>query len=243
MSSQRYAMQSQWKELVALNFQIDPAVLQSYVPPGLQLDYFNDETFVSLIAVQLRNVRIWGLPLPVTRGFQHVALRYYVKRRVGDEFRQGFCTIKSFVPSRFAAWVLHMVFKTEFSRTWMKSQVSGFGSPDENEVPTVDYQWKYQGETNRIRVRGRHRLQRGGMDSKMHFILNKDYRYVVSRGTTLEYKVEWTPWDVWDAGHANFQCDSKSMFGAAFGKYLSRRPVSVYIGEQSIVNLYRPTVI
>lgn len=239
----RYAMQADWTELVALNFHVDPNVFKNILPAGLELDYFNDETFISLIAVQLRNVKIWGLSLPIARRFPHIALRYHVRRLVDGQYRRGFCTIKSFVPSRFAAFVLQTVFKTEFARTAISSETSGFASANAEEVPTAEYRWTHDSHVNKIRIKARHRLRAIEPDSKMHFILNKEYRYVSSKGRTLEYHVQATPWSLWDAAQATFQCDSNNLFGSAFAKYLAKRPVSVFIGEKSSVGIERPQII
>ena len=71
-------MKAKFSEVVALNLQIDPEILKPLVPKGLELNFFKDETYVSLVAMMLRDVRVWGIPIHIASGFEEVNLRFYV---------------------------------------------------------------------------------------------------------------------------------------------------------------------
>ena len=71
-------MKASYNELVVLNFQIAPKVLEKKVPRGLELDFFNDETYVSLVCMVVRKVGIMGIP--ITRAFAALSRIYYVSR-------------------------------------------------------------------------------------------------------------------------------------------------------------------
>ena len=86
---QKPLLKARFSELVALNFSIDPSILEPLVPKGLELDFFKDETYVSLVAMMLRDVRVFGFPIHIASGFEEFNLRFYVRRKVGDTYRKG----------------------------------------------------------------------------------------------------------------------------------------------------------
>lgn len=242
-NSQKPLMQADWSEIVALNFQIDPAILEPRVPRGLELDFHNDETYVSLVAMYLRNVKMMGFPIPISRGFEELNLRFYVKRKVGPRFVTGACFIKDFVPNAVGSWILSTLFKTTFARMKMKRECSGFGSRDEEVVPKVSYEWKVGDTENKIKIKARARMKKTGPDTKVGFILGHNNEYSVRKSRIYEYRVQRPPWVVWDAAQASFECNTKQLFGQEFVKTLSRRPSSVFVSEGSPVTIFRPTVI
>lgn len=235
-------MKARFSELVAVNFAIDPKILEPRVPKGLELDFYNDETYVSLVAMMLRDVRVWGIPIHVASGFEEVNLRFYVRRKDGDGYQRGACFIKDYVSSGAAAWILGSLFKADFHKLKMKHNNSGFdGQPDS--VPKVDYQWKVDDHWNRLRIQARSRIPRTSRESKHEFILMHDNEYSQRDGKTLEYRAVRSPWTIWDAAKANFNCDVKKLFGYEFEKPLSKRPASVFVTSGSEVTIYRPTII
>ena len=232
-----------FSELVALNFQIDPKILQRRVPKGLELRFFEGETYVSLVAMVLRRVKVWGLPISVAGGFGELNLRFYVRRPDGDGFQHGACFIKDYVSSSSAAWILGSVFKTSFDKIRMTYDNSGFNSKDPGVVPKVDYRWRVGDHENRIRIRARKQLTKITPDSKVGFILDNHNEYSSRDRNTYEYRAEHPKWTIWDAAQANFTCDVTKLFGREFEKPLSKRPASVFVANGSQVKIYRPTKI
>jgi uncharacterized protein YqjF (DUF2071 family) len=70
-----------WREVVFLHWQLPAAILEPYVPRhrSLQLDYFDNTCWISLICFRVAHARIRGLPpLPGTSSFFEINLRMYV---------------------------------------------------------------------------------------------------------------------------------------------------------------------
>jgi uncharacterized protein YqjF (DUF2071 family) len=240
MSTAKSTVRADWTELVALNFHCDQQTLAPLVPPGLELDYFNDDTFLSLIAVRLKEVYVWNLPFAIGHEVDLVSLRFYVRRmEKGLPRERGVCLIKSFVSSRMAAWTLSRALKSPFEFAPFAIQNSGFTvvSGKEN-TPAVDYRWRADSEQNRIRVKGRQRVGRLSEDSIVGFLLQRGHWYSVSGKKTLAFSVQSGNWKVWDAGQASFTCDARSLFGSQFSRYITRRPASVFLAERSPVSIH-----
>ena len=43
-----------WRDLIMLNYDIDPAVLQPHVPAGCELDLFNGRAYASIVGFMLK---------------------------------------------------------------------------------------------------------------------------------------------------------------------------------------------
>lgn len=242
-TSQKTLMTARFSEIVALNFQIDPKILLDRLPSKVELDFFEGETYVSLVAMVLRRVRVWGIPIHIAPGFGEFNLRYYVRRRDGDHYQRGACFLKDYVSSHMAAWILGALFKADFRRVRMFFENTGFHSKDPTVVPKVDYRWKVEDHWNRIRVRARQQMKNTGHGTKVGFILEHSNEYSSRGGQTLEYRAKRPSWTIWDAAQANFTCDVKKLFGPEFVKPLAKRPASVFIATGSDVTICCPTVL
>ena len=224
-----------YTELVAVNFQIQPKYLLDRVPRGMELDDFNNDTYVSLVCMVMRKICVMGIP--ISRGFVELSLRFYVRHPNDPQKRKGTCFIKRFVSSPTAAWVLSSRFDTDYNKLKMKSNNSGF---HEGGTPQVEYQWKSEDSWNKLRVRARSRIKNTGPDTKVGFILDHPTQYISKDGKTMEYKVQRPKWSIWNAAQANFTCDVQRLFGKEFVHPLGRRPASVFLTKGSDVSIFRP---
>ena len=75
---------ARWVHLVMLNYEVDPAVLQPFVPAGVELDDWQGRTLASMVGFNFLDTRVLGVPIPFHRNFEEVNLRFYVRRHVGD---------------------------------------------------------------------------------------------------------------------------------------------------------------
>ncbi len=241
MADRKVVFRAYWTEMVALNFQIDPARLEPHVPPGLELDFHNGATYISLIFANCRDVRIFGWPLPILRGYKTVFLRFYVKRRTKQGVEHGSCMVKSLVSSRIAQWSIRRTIHTPTSTVKIQSETSGFDTIEGSDrVPSADYSWFFKNEVNRLKIKARHRMPTLSGETKVGFILNRNYHFVAEKGKTLAFPMEVTSSNVWDAAQASFSCDSKEIFGSEFAGALSRRPISVFLAEKNTTYFFAP---
>ena len=78
---------AQWRNLAMLHYEVDPRVLSPFVPAGTELDTWKDRHFMSVVGFEFRNTRLRGFRVPFHANFEEVNLRFYVRRRVGPEWR------------------------------------------------------------------------------------------------------------------------------------------------------------
>src|SRR6516165_11842903 len=87
-----------WHNLVFLNFTVDPRILEPYVPAGTELDFWQGQTYVSIVGFQFVNSKVFGLSLPFHRHFEEVNLRFYVVRPTSAGPRRGVVFIREIAP-------------------------------------------------------------------------------------------------------------------------------------------------
>ena len=78
-------LKAEWRKLIMANYPVDPADLRSFLPARTELDYWEGETYVSLVGFQFRDVRVRGLRIPFHTDFPEVNLRFYVRYKEGQE--------------------------------------------------------------------------------------------------------------------------------------------------------------
>ena len=81
-----------------LNYVVDPRLIRPLVPPGTEIDYENNQTFVSIVGFLFLETRLLGLPIPLHRNFEEVNLRFYVRKKSADMWRRGVVFIRELVP-------------------------------------------------------------------------------------------------------------------------------------------------
>lgn len=78
-----------WKNLIMLNYSVDPALLKPLLPKGTELDYFNGNCYASLVGFMFLNTRIKNMAVPFYRNFEEFNLRFYIRIKENDTWRRG----------------------------------------------------------------------------------------------------------------------------------------------------------
>ena len=94
----RKFLTAEWRDLLMINYEVDPSVLKDRVPLGTELDLEDGRCYVSLVGFMFLKTRVLGFPIPFHRNFEEINLRFYVKRELPDETRRGVVFIKELVP-------------------------------------------------------------------------------------------------------------------------------------------------
>lgn len=73
-----------WKTLIVIVYEINPAALKIYLPAGTAPDLWNNKCYIGLGAFQFSNPKIKGIPIPfyrTSRSTSAFAYAKFVKRR------------------------------------------------------------------------------------------------------------------------------------------------------------------
>ncbi len=224
---------AEWRYLVMLNFEIDPEILNRYVPQGTELDSWNGRTYVSIVGFRFLNTKLLGMKIPFHRHFSEVNLRFYVRRKSGDEWRRGVVFIKEIVPLPAVTLIARWVYHENYVTLPMRHQIE-FPEAMGDRRGSIAYSWKWGGQWMKLAADVSGEPQPLSPDSEEQFITEHYWGYTSQRdGGTMEYGVEHPSWRVWPVAESRFDCNVASLYGSEFAEILSRPPTSAFVADGS----------
>jgi uncharacterized protein len=229
-------LSAEWRDLLMLNYRVDPACLQKYVPFGTELDSFDGKTFVSLVGFRFCRTKLLDvLPIPFHAEFEEINLRFYVKRREGDEVRRGVVFIAEIVPKRAIALTARWFYGENYVCRPMAHSLRLTNANFE-----VEYSWRSANQDCKLRAQAEERSSLPSEGSLEQFITEHYWGYSLHRdGSTVEYHVSHVPWKVWNASHAEFSGDTRDLYGDELSEVLKQALASAFIADGSPVNVFR----
>ncbi len=219
-----------------LNYDVDAGLLSNLVPRGTQLDCWEGRVLLSLVGFRFLNTRVRRIPIPFHCNFDEVNLRFYVRRRAGDEVRRGVAFLREIVPRQAIAMLARAFYNEPYVALPMRHQVCA----SEDGKLAVEYRWRIAGTwaAMQVEVSGEPQLVRQGTEEQ--FITEHYWGYAAQRdGGTVEYRVTHPSWRVWRAERAEFTGDVASLYGREFAEVLRRRPSSAILAEGSAITVFR----
>jgi uncharacterized protein len=228
-----------WRYLAMLNFRVAPDLLAPYLPAGTELDFFQGESYLSVVGFLFYHTVVCGLPIPRHRNFEEVNLRFYVLRKPAqlapETWRRGVVFIRELVPKPAVAVTARVFYGEPYQALPMRSEVIDRGG----EV-SARYEWRRGNKWEHLAMTGRSEPQNILAGSHEEFITEHYWGYT-RRGPdrTSEYRVEHPRWKVWAAASWEFRADVVSLYGEKFVGPLSCTPASAFIADGSFVTVYR----
>jgi len=230
-------LRAEWRQLVLLNYEVDPALLQGRVPAGTALDSFAGKTYVSVVGFMFTKTVVKGIAVPFHRDFEEVNLRFYVRRRPpggredGRDDRRGVVFVKELVPRFAIAWVARVLYGENYVSLPMRHQFGDDG--------TVEYGFRLDGRWAAVSVRPQGEPRPTAPGSLEEFIAEHYWGYArQTDGGTREYQVEHPPWRVQRAQASHLDCDVAALYGPEFLAPLSGPPASAFLAEGSAITVH-----
>lgn len=218
---------ARWQDLVAVNFAVDPSLLEPLVPTGTQLDLWQGEALASLVAFRFLDTRVRGLRVPGHVDFDEVNLRFYVRRVVGEEVRRGVVFVREFVPKPAIAWVARYLYGEPYETRPMSSNVA-----QEGPLRRLTYAW---GESRLSCAVDGPALDLP-VGSEAEFIFEHYWGYTQRSGhRTSEYEVTHPRWHCWTAEELILSEGFVACYGGEWASALARPWRSAFVAKGSEV--------
>ena len=166
-------LKAEWRKLIMVNYEIEPEILEKYLPYGTQLDSWNGKHYISVVGFQFLNTEVKGIRIPFHINFEQANLRFYVKRRINDEVKHGVVFIKEIVQKPLVTAVARGVFNENYCNMPMKHDVIKSNGSIE-----VNYGWKNNGKWSTIAVEADSKGQSTIPNSVDHFIVEHYWGYI-----------------------------------------------------------------
>lgn len=235
----RTFLTGEWRDLAMLNWAVDPALLQSFVPRGTELDSFDGRSFVSLVGFRFVNTRVLGVPVPGHRDFEEVNLRIYVRRTVRDEVRRAVTFIREIVPRPMIAALARLAYNEPYRSAPMRHRLAGGGADDAPR--SAEYAWRIGRDWAGLGVDADGVGAEPAEGSEAEFITEHYWGYTRQRdGSTIEYRVEHPRWRVWAATGSRVFGDLSAVYGEEFARVLAQPATSAFIADGSAVRVGWP---
>jgi hypothetical protein len=226
---------AEWRTLVMLNWEVDPAILRPLVPRGTGLDQWQGKTFVSAVGFLFLDTRLFGVPVPFHRSFEEVNLRFYVGRQGPEGWRRGVCFVREIVPRPAVAALARLAYNERYVSLPMRHRVdvAPVGG-------SAEYAWRHGGRWSSLGARFSGAPAPWAAGSQEEFITEHYWGYTAQRdGGTVEYRVEHPPWRVWRADEAALDTDVAALYGLGFAAPLAAPPASAFVADGSPVVVRR----
>ena len=224
---------ARWENLIMANYEVNPDVLLPYLPKGVELDFFDGKTYVSLVGFMFKKTKIFHIPIPFLGTFEEVNLRFYVKRTEGDTIKRGVVFINEIVHCQLVAWLANKSYKEHFIAIPTKSKIDIL-----MHSKSIRYEWKINKEWNHLSVNASIENEEMIVGSKEEYILEHYYGYTrIDSQHSQEYEVKHPRWRVNKVEDYSINCDFKSMYGADFDFLNNVAPNSVILAEGSPISV------
>jgi len=229
---------AEWRALAMLNYEIDPAVLEPFIPPGTELDQWQGKAYVSMVGFMFLHTKIKGIAIPFHSHFEEVNLRFYVRRLAPDGWRRGVVFIKELVPRLAIAWTARVF----YNENYVALPMSHRWWAEDGSVRRVSYEWTFKHQKSRIEISTSGEPAETQSGSEEEFITDHYWGYARQRdGGTVEYQVQHPRWQIWKAREATFVCDIEGLYGKAFAPFLQSAPASAFLADGSAVTVFNGT--
>jgi uncharacterized protein len=231
-------LSAEWRDLLMLNYEVDPSHLKKYVPSGTELDSFGGKTYLSLVGFRFCHTKLLGhIPIPFHTEFEEINLRFYVRRSTGAEIRRGVVFIAEIVPKRAIALTARWFYGENYvcrpMAHWVLSRHSRLA---------VEYSWGTEGRSCKLSAIAEASPSLPAEGSLEQFITEHYWGYTaLPDGSSMEYHVSHVPWKVWKASQAEFSGAAGDLYGDPFSELLSATPASAFVADGSSVRVYRGT--
>jgi uncharacterized protein YqjF (DUF2071 family) len=241
LSGTRPFLTAEWRSLVMVNFEVDPALLLPLTPIGTELDDWHGNTLMSLVGFRFLNTRVLGCRIPCHADFEELNLRFYVRRHGPEGWRRGVVFIKEIVPRRAVTLVARKIYGENYVTMPMGHEITK-SLMDGTYSHSISYTWRPAGGPNWLRMETATELQLPAEGSLNQFIAEHYWGYTrLSDGRGLEYRVDHLPWRVAPAQSLSLHCDAEQLYGASLAEHLTKSPISAFLVDGSPVTVYRGT--
>jgi uncharacterized protein len=227
-----------WRYLAMLNYVVDPGLITPLVPAKTEIDFENDETFLSVVGFLFLDTRVLGLPIPLHRDFEEVNLRFYVRRKSADTWRRGVVFIRELVPRPAIALAARAFYGENYVAVPMKHEIEHL---DGN--VKVEYSWRRRRKWESLRINATGEPQVIPAGSHAEFITEHYWGYTALRNGCSEYRVEHPQWKIWNASGFEFKADVATLYGEEFAKVLNQPPRSAFIADGSPITVKKREIL
>ncbi len=224
-------LKAEWRKLAIINYEINPKILEKYLPKGTELDFYQGKCYVSVVGFMFLNTKLLGLPIPFHRNFEEVNLRFYVKKKEENKWKRGVVFIKEIVPKPALSFVANSVYKENYITNPMKNKIN-----QKDQELLIKYSWKDK-KWHSIEIIAENKPLKMKNNSEFEFITEHYYGFTKKENKTSEYEVCHPKWDYYLIKNYQLKIDFQKVYGNDFECLNFQKPISVMLAEGSKIEV------
>ena len=226
-------LKANWENIIMANYEIEPSILIPFLPKGVEIDFFNEKAYISLVGFMFKKTKLFNIPIPWFGDFEEINLRFYVVRKENDEIKRGVVFINETIPYRIVAWIANKLYKEHYTVVPTKHEII-----TENSIQKIKFEWLLNKNWQSIYVESSTKSNFMKKGSLENFIYEHYYGYTkVDENKTEEYKLQHPSWETSEVINYEIDCDFKAMYGNSFSVLNQTKPTAVFIAKGSSVGV------
>ena len=224
-----------WRNLIMANYIVDSSLLQKYLPCRTELDTFNGNHYISLVAFLFQNVKLRGIAFPFHTNFEEVNLRFYVRYKENNVWKRGVVFMKEIVPRRMISFIANTLYGENYSTHKMKHQWITTDA-----ALSINYEWRVDKTWNHLSCAAEKIPAPIIENSAEEFITEHYWGYTfINKACTGVYEVIHPKWKMHKVKSYDIICNTKQLYGEAFEETLNHKPASVFLAEGSEIKVMK----
>lgn len=226
-------LKANWENIIMANYEIEPSILIPFLPKGVEIDFFNEKAYISLVGFMFKKTKLFNIPIPWFGDFEEINLRFYVVRKENDEIKRGVVFINETIPYRIVAWIANKLYKEHYTVVPTKHEII-----TENSMQKIKFEWLLNKNWQSIYVESSTKSNFMKKGSLENFIYEHYYGYTkVDENKTEEYKLQHPSWETSEVINYEIDCDFEAMYGNSFSVLNQTKPTAVFIAKGSSVGV------
>lgn len=228
----RAFLSASWSQLVLLTFEVPETLVRAHLPQGAAPDHWRGATHASLVALQMRDVRVRGWHIPGFGAYPQVNLRVYTRH--GADAAVAF--VRELVPRRVVAAVGRLLYGEPFRVARIES-----GIAERADGVSIEYRFGPTRPCYRVAVTASQACAVPPDGSFEHHLLERTLGCRQDpRGRLRVFRVLHPPWAVRTVSRLVYELDFAALFGAEWALLNGRAPVSTIVAVGSAVAVGPP---
>jgi uncharacterized protein len=224
---------AEWRNLINLTYRVPAEKLEPILPQGLELDLYEGQAHLSLVAFDFVNTRVKGVKIPFHVDFPEINLRYYVRTQNGH---RGVVFIKELVPKHCIAFVAQRFYNEPYESFPMESLHADQGGRLQSE-----HKLWMDGKEYLIQTVCNGNCHTPAADTAAHFFKEHDLGFGVDkRGETLCYEVAHPVWEVRELENVKLDFDFGRVYGDEWAFLQDMKPEFQLLAVGSAIKVFHP---
>ena len=227
---------AEWRNLAVATFETDKKILEKYLPNNTEVNDCNGKYFMSLVGFMFSNPAFFGIKVPYLKGFEEMNLRFYVKHKIKNGWRNGVVFIKEIAPSIIIGQIAKLLYHENFIALPMKHSFTITA-----EEQSTEYQWKINKKWNFFKLKTSISPLYTELNSIEAFIKNHYWGYTkVNSEETLEFEIKHISWNIFPSTSFELEIDAEMLYGKELASFFYQNPLCCFLMDGSSTEISRP---